>query len=201
MKQSELNEVVRLHKLWLEGEPGGISADLSDTKLYKADLSGANLRGADLGGADLSRANLERIDLSTAYLGDADLRGANLRMANLWEAQLIEANLREANLWNANLKRANLSDANLRDADLSETNLRGADLTGADLTNCRGVIYFGAGKQLAFYTSHNNYLKIGCEGHDIDYWIDNYAEIGKAEGWDESDIRTYGTLISAMWNL
>lgn len=63
MTKTELNKVLKLHKMWIDGKEGGIRADLRD-----AYLSGANLRGADLRDADLSGANL---------------RGANLRGADL----------------------------------------------------------------------------------------------------------------------
>ena len=43
MKQTELTEVLRLHRMWLSGKDSGV----------RADLSGADLRGADLSGADL----------------------------------------------------------------------------------------------------------------------------------------------------
>ena len=59
MTREELDEVLRLHALWLAGEAGG----------EQADLSGADLRGTDLSGVDLRRANL---------------RGVDLRGANLW---------------------------------------------------------------------------------------------------------------------
>ena len=68
MKQEELNEVLLLHKMWLNNEKGGVNADLSGADLRGADLSCANLRGADLRRADLS---------------DADLRGANIDFASL----------------------------------------------------------------------------------------------------------------------
>ena len=87
----ELNEVLRLHKLWAQDEEGGQRADLQN-----ADLQGANLRGADLQGADLQGA----------YLQDADLRGADLQGADLWGA-----NLRGADLWGANLRGADLQRA------------------------------------------------------------------------------------------
>ena len=48
MSEDELNETLRLHKLWLAGEDGGAQADLEE-----ANLAGADLRGADLAGADL----------------------------------------------------------------------------------------------------------------------------------------------------
>ena len=49
MKQKELDEILRLHKMWLNGKEGGKCAD----------LRGANLRGANLRGADLQGANLD----------------------------------------------------------------------------------------------------------------------------------------------
>lgn len=46
MTPEKLAEILATHKLWLNGEEGGVKADLSG-----ADLSGANLRWADLSGA------------------------------------------------------------------------------------------------------------------------------------------------------
>ena len=48
MKTQEIAEVVRLHGLWLAGQPGGKRADLPGADLTEADLRGANLRWADL---------------------------------------------------------------------------------------------------------------------------------------------------------
>jgi len=54
MKKEELQEVLRLHKLWLNDDINGVKADLSGADLYGADLSGANLSGANLSGAKIS---------------------------------------------------------------------------------------------------------------------------------------------------
>ena len=64
----QLQEILRLHKSWLNGEGEGQRADLSSADLRGADLSSAVLRGADL---------------SSAVLRGADLRGADLRGAVL----------------------------------------------------------------------------------------------------------------------
>ena len=74
----ELQEVLRLHKMWLNSECGGVRADLTE-----ADLTEANLRGADLTGAYLRGANLTGADLTGAYLTRADLTRANLTRAYL----------------------------------------------------------------------------------------------------------------------
>lgn len=68
MTQTELNEVVRLHVMWLCGEEGGERADLS-----RADLREANLRGVDLSRADLREADLRGADLRRANFSGADI--------------------------------------------------------------------------------------------------------------------------------
>ena len=108
---------LRLHKLWLKGDKGGV----------RANLSGANLSRADLSGTDLSRAYLSGTDLSRAYLENANLEGADLR----------DANLRGANLEGAYLRGAYLRGADLRGADLSGTNLEFTHLINADLKGAK----------------------------------------------------------------
>ena len=83
MEANKLNEILRKHEMWFNGEEGGERANL-----YRAILIGANLYGADLSGAKLCEANLRRANLSEADLSEADLymadlRGAYLRGTNL----------------------------------------------------------------------------------------------------------------------
>lgn len=106
MTHAELQEVLRLHGLWLAGDSEGRRADLSQANLShadlsQADLSHADLRWANLSGADLRWASLRGADLRWANLSHADLRAADLRGANLSGADLQGANLREADLTGA----------------------------------------------------------------------------------------------------
>ena len=143
-----LKEILKKHKMWLNGEEGGERANLinanlsgvnlSGVDLSEADLNGVNLSNADLRYTNLRGANLSGADLHNANLRNADLRGADLRDANLWNvnlrnADLKYANLRGINLRNSNLKYANLSDTNLIDADLGDADLKDADLRDTDL--------------------------------------------------------------------
>lgn len=89
MTQKELNEIIKDHKLWLNGK-GGKRANLRDANLQGANLRYANLRGAELRGADLQGANLQ----------SAELQGADLRWANLQWADLRGAELRWAEIDN-----------------------------------------------------------------------------------------------------
>ena len=116
MDAQKLNEALRLHKLWLDGDPEG-----SKAYLRRANLEGAHLEWASLSGANLEWASLEGANLEGANLEGAYLRGAHLEWANL----------RRANLEGANLEGANLEGANLEGASLEGANLEGASLSGA----------------------------------------------------------------------
>ncbi len=63
MNQHEINEVVRLHGLWVRSEEGGKRANLSGADLNGASLQGVYLDGAALHLADLCGANLIGADL------------------------------------------------------------------------------------------------------------------------------------------
>ena len=117
----QIDQILQLHKMWLNDDDHGKCADLRGADLIRADLRGADLRGADLICANLIGADLIR----------ADLRGANLSGADLRGADLIGANLIGANLRGADLRSTNLRGADLIRADLIRADLRGADLSGA----------------------------------------------------------------------
>ena len=106
MNREELQEILRLHQLYLRGSAQGTQANLEGANLRGANLEGADLEGANLRGADLRYANLEGANLEGADLEGADLEGANLRYADLRYADLEGANLRGADLRYADLRYA-----------------------------------------------------------------------------------------------
>jgi len=167
-----LPETLRLHALWIMGDPAGVRANLSEANLSGADLSGADLRGADLRGANLSWANLSGANLSWANLSGADLSGANLSGADLSGANLSGANLSWANLRGANLRGANLSGANLRGADLP-TGLRIAALR------------FGGWP----VTVTTETTTIGCQSHPNAKWL----------AWTPDDVGSFHRDAKAWW--
>ena len=123
--KKELNNILKLHKKWIDKEAGGVCANLSD-----ADLSNTGLICANLRSVDLRHAILTCIDLT-----GANLRGAYLCGVNLSSAYLRSTSLKSAFLSGANLSFADLSDANLSNASLSHVNLSNADLTNINLTD------------------------------------------------------------------
>jgi len=128
MNQEQINEILEMHKLWLEGKPEGKQAYFEWLDLRGADLKGVNLQGVNFRVADLRKANFQK-----ANLQEGDFYMANLCSANLKEADLIGANLQSARLNGADLEGANLQSARLNGADLEGANLNGADFEGADL--------------------------------------------------------------------
>ena len=149
-----------------------LKSKLDSHKLWiSGDESGcrANLRGANLSGADLSGADLS----------GADLRGADL----------IDANLSRADLSGANLIGANLIDANLSGADLSGANLIDANLRGAKNV----ILQFIASRHQVNVI--DNMVRIGCQNHDLQWWLENYQKVGRSERYTEKEIAEYGMIM------
>jgi hypothetical protein len=89
----QLQEILRLHKSWLNGEREGQRAALRG-----ADLRGADLRGADLRGADLSSADLRGADLRGA-IGLPIAADAPTRLLAVAQAALASPDALEMSSW------------------------------------------------------------------------------------------------------
>lgn len=73
--------------------------------------------------------------------------------------------------------------------------LRNANLRGADLENTY-VYSFTLGKHFGFY--HEGYVKIGCKGYRLDYWLEHVEEIGEANGYTQNEIFRYKAQLTAL---
>ncbi|MFZ1741236.1 MAG: pentapeptide repeat-containing protein, partial [Pontixanthobacter sp.] len=127
-------------------------ADLRETILARADLTGATMVGAKFchtsmpdGAGNSSDCYVEPaegykpvslaegLDQSGRDLSGMDFRGKDLSGHNLAKANLSGSNLSGAILTDSDLSGANLTGANLVDADMTGANLASADLTDANL--------------------------------------------------------------------
>ena len=150
VSQKELNEILELHKLWLETEgEEGTQADLSYCDLRCTDLSYCDLRSADLTKANLANADLRNVDLTKANLANADLTKANLAKADLSYADLRYAILRYAIL---------------RYADLSYCDLTNANLFCAKVDNMINVENVGTENRVVYYFYKDD--RVICESFD-----------------------------------
>jgi len=98
-------------------------ANLSDSVMFNADLSGIDAQKADLDGTTLYDVNL-----SSADLGRASLRGATIGGAAYPRSSLKPEG---TGLGPVDLRGANLANARLEGADLRGAYLFGAQLSGA----------------------------------------------------------------------
>ncbi len=142
MTQEELNEVLRLHKQWLES---------NGNKGKRADLRGADMRGAKLRGA-----NLQDADLKGAYMQGVNLQGADMRGAALQNADMQDADMR---------------GADMRGADLKGTDMRGANLKGANLdysawSLCCGSFDVKCDIRLASQLAYH-FCRLDCEDKEV----------------------------------
>lgn len=141
MTQEELNEVLRLHELWLKGKENGKQAVLHNIMLGRVDLCKANLRMAKMNWTNMRGAKLCEIDLSFA-----DLRGADLSHTDLSFADLSCTNLSGAILCYSDLGYANLRNTTLFNADLTGANLKMAALGyNANFACAKGTPVYQAG--------------------------------------------------------
>lgn len=133
LSPNDLQKILGLHKLYLEGDDQGVQANLHGADLRNVDLFGADLRGADLSGANLSGANLRC----------ADLRGANLRRANLSGADLDYSCLP---LWCGSLS-AHFDDRQLKQIayHLVKAGLRSKNASAETKAELRKIIDFANG--------------------------------------------------------
>ena len=152
MTQEELNEVLRLHKQWLES---------NGNKGKRADMRGADLQNADLQNADLQNADMRGADLQNADLQNADMKDADMQRANLQGADMRGADMRGADMHRAYMK----------DADMQRANLQGADIRGADVDYSVWPLWCGSfnvkcdirlASQLAYH-----FCRLDCEDKEV----------------------------------
>jgi uncharacterized protein YjbI with pentapeptide repeats len=134
MTHEDIQEVLRLHSLWLADDSAGKRAVLSGSDLRGSNLRRSNLSGSNLSGSNLSGSNLSDSDLGDSDLGRSDLRRSNLSGSNLSDSDLSDSDLSDSNLRGSNLRGSNLRRSNLRRSNLSGSNLSGSDLSGSDLS-------------------------------------------------------------------
>ena len=90
------------------------------------------------------------------------------------------------------MRRADLSGADLRRADLS-----GADLSEANLSEVKQrVVQISATRHQI--VAIDDEVRIGCRRQRLGWWVDNYQEVGEAEGYSEAEIELYGRLLKAL---
>ncbi len=116
-----------------------LRADLSESLLMNADLSGANLTRANLTRADLSGADLSNAYLNAAILTDSNLTGTNLTGADLQAAYLRRTCLKRANLTGALLSSASIWEVDMEGAHVQFAQIYETSFVSTDLSKVLGL--------------------------------------------------------------
>lgn len=102
-----------------------------------------------------------------------------------------------ANLICAYLGGEDLGGAYLGGVNLGGVNLGGANLVGANLVGAKGILKDEVkplqitGSQHFLIVQEIGKIKIGCEHHTVEHWLENFKEIGTKAGYTESQIDEY----------
>lgn len=141
MTQEELDEVIRKHKLWLNGEEGGERANLIDKDLRGLDMDGADMRDARMEHVDMRYASMRNADMRNAHMRDANMEYIYMRSANMENADMVNVNMRFAIMMGANMEDANMEYADIRNAIMDGTNMKGANIDYSCLPLWCGSLY------------------------------------------------------------
>lgn len=120
LSQKDLDEVIKLHKDFVEGRRGGNRAILKFL-----DLSALDFLSADLSQADFTGSKLINADLSMGTFESSCFFACDLRNANLEGASFARADFRGASVAGANLTGADLNSADMREGKIMERGQNG----------------------------------------------------------------------------
>lgn len=143
--QAQLNEVIKLHRMFLMGTSGGIRAvlkfhDLSDLDFSKANLANADLSGSILNGANLSLGDFNNTNFFSCDLYKTDMRGSNFTRADFRGTQILGANLSKADMKGVDFRQGFIMNYDTEDADsgwsrTGETLFSGSNIRDTNMSN------------------------------------------------------------------
>jgi hypothetical protein len=72
----------------------------------------------------------------------------------------------------------------------------GYNATVGDGVNAKCIQFIGSNHNVYYWGEDK--IEIGCYQHEMDYWLQNYASIGKIENYTEQEIEEYGRYITII---
>jgi len=88
ISQEEMKEILQKHKMWLEGHPDGVQADLSKTLVRDIDLAGVDLTGAIAVGTIFDKVRLDNAIMHGVQLDDSIFQECKMNNVKLSYAGL-----------------------------------------------------------------------------------------------------------------
>lgn len=142
MDQKEVDEKLRLHKLWLDEKPGGARADFSEADLRDFCFDGLNLSSADFYGTCLEGMVFKEVELQDASFDKSNLQGACFENSNLQGVLFDRSNLQNASFKNSILEEVSFCKAILQGVSFKGSSLKGADFDFSCFPLSCGGSYF-----------------------------------------------------------
>jgi len=167
--QSELDDVLYLHRKWLKTSRG------KPLVLRNSDLSSLNFAGQDLSFAIFDSSNLSESNLSDTILYETVLSGANL----------ANADMRRANLNNCFVIRSNFREANLESAIMDYVYINDNKLNNVEFF--ADVVVLKTAEWIAHIRKDS--IRIGCQIHSFDKWM----------AFTDNDIDSIDKKASSTW--
>ena len=131
----ELDEIIRLHKLWLDKEESGVKAvftdcDLSDHRLINVDLTGAIVRNVDFINTKIIQSKLNSCSFYDCYMYESNFEGSEF-----FNSCMIGNRAKRIKLRATNFSFCSISDSNFRESCLSSTRFINTDINGSTFRN------------------------------------------------------------------
>lgn len=152
LNQEEVDEMIRLHEMWVRNEEGGVRADFSGCDCDRRYFLGRTLTGAIFVNCNLTSANF-----SYCVAKGSDFRGAYLLNAKMMHADFSGAIFSGAYLSVANFYGTDLKSANFDRAELAHCS--GNDKQIKNINNLHYSITYTIDR-----------LQIGCRNHSFNEW-------------------------------
>lgn len=137
LTQEELQEILRKHRLWLQGNVSGKRLVIHDlimdglsfegSFLNEAVIADCSMRCSNLNGVNLANAVIERTTMSSAKLYDACCVGTQLFKVNLDHSDLRkslfnnDSSFIDVTWWGAKTECSNINEIYSKNADISST--------------------------------------------------------------------------------
>lgn len=135
--QEQVNEMVRLHGMWLRGEEGGKQACVEHGDFSDLDLSGVDLDGAVLHDCTFTKTNMDKAVLWEADLSDSEFFETTMRYAVVARSKFSNALIYGVDATGAVFKSVRIDGSRLRDSIFAKSDFSNADMRGASVINCK----------------------------------------------------------------
>lgn len=175
--QRQVDEMIKLHGLWLRGKEGGERAKIIGVDLSGLSLTGAHLRRAQMRDVKLADVNISVVDFSDVEFLRVTIEHADARYSTfsdtIWKnCTLRDSVLDESSFYYAYFKSSELYDNQFRKVNLCSADALYTCLGGNDF---RGALFDNKSEKLK---ELNKQIKGYSESHeDISSVNDEYISI------------------------